>query len=132
MGFWGVQWEDEGGSLRLRVRSEGVNKWRQAEEEEAQERGGRWKGGGNKGDRPSGAVGGGLSHARTCGGCSGSTDWRKCARGGEGGGGAEQKQFRNRAKASTLSPAATAEGRGEQIPAEENEPPSLHEACMTG
>lgn len=49
--------------------------------EEAAERGGRVEGGGNKGDSPSGAVGG-LSHARTCGGCSGIPDWRrKCAGG---------------------------------------------------
>lgn len=46
--------------------------------EEAIERGGRVEVGGNKGDSPSGAVGG-LSHARTCGGFSGSLNWRKCA-----------------------------------------------------
>lgn len=58
------------------MRAKSENKW-----EEARGRGGRGEGGGNKGDSPGGAVGG-LSHARTCGGCSGSPDWRKCAGGG--------------------------------------------------
>lgn len=71
-----------GGGLRLfvRVRTNG-----EMQREEAKERGGRVEGGGNKGGSPGGAVGG-LSHARTCGGCSGSLDWRKCA------GGAEKQQ----------------------------------------
>ena len=31
-----------------------------------------------RGDGPGGAVGGGPSRARTCGGCSGTSDWGKC------------------------------------------------------
>lgn len=45
-----------------------------------EERGGKVGGGGIERGSPSGTVGG-LSHARTCGGC---LDWRKCFVGGVG------------------------------------------------
>lgn len=57
------------------MRGKSENKW-----EEARGMGGRGEVGGNKGDSPGGAVGG-LSYARTCGGRSGSLNWRKCAGG---------------------------------------------------
>ncbi|KAM3604740.1 uncharacterized protein V6R79_015699 [Siganus canaliculatus] len=50
-----------------------------------------WKGEGTWLDSPSGTVGG-LTHARTCGGCSGSLVWRKCAWGGVGGTEQQQQQ----------------------------------------
>lgn len=49
----------------MRVKSE--NKWRRGRGRRGREREGRVEGGGNKGDSPSGAVGG-LSHARTAAG----------------------------------------------------------------